>query len=161
MRDERTAARAKNKEGVRLMRAGDNGAAVDAFTEAIALDINYADAYLNRAKAYYNAGWQDESEADRNIYIDIQRKEIKEAQRVDYSRTRSRSRFGSGSDSRSGDSGARAAGPSVSTIGAIGAGVVLGGIVGVFFDVFWSGLVVGGIVGSIIDKVNRKWKAVQ
>ena len=161
MRDERAAARAKNKEGVRLMRVGDNGAAADAFTEAIALDINYADAYLNRAKAYYNAGWQDESEADRNIYIDIQRKEIKEAQRVDSSRYRYGYRYRSGSDSGSGDSGARAVGPGVSTIGSVGAGVVLGGMVGVFFGVFWSGLAVGGIVGSIIDKINRKLKAVQ
>ena len=145
------------------MRARDNLAAVDAFTEAIALDINYADAYLNRAKAYYNVGWQDESDADRNIYIEIQRKEIKEAQRVDSSRSRYRYgyRYRSSPDPGPGNSGARAAGPGVSTIGAIGAGVVLGGIVGTIVGDIISGLVVGGIVGSIIDKINRKFKAVQ
>ena len=60
----RRAATAKNREGLTLLKTEHYEAAVNAFSDAVLYDPDYARAYRSRAEAYRKLGRLDAAEAD-------------------------------------------------------------------------------------------------
>ena len=66
-----SAVRAHINRGAAYFREGDFDQAIAEYTEAIALDPDYADAYNNRGAAYLRVGDFDQAIADYNTTIAI------------------------------------------------------------------------------------------
>lgn len=129
----------KCSEGIRLLRAGDSPAAVQAFSAAINFDPNHWTAYFRRAEAYCNLGLEQRAKAD------FERAEFLMAavrQGVEESRA--------SSDSAAADMSAGAIiGRVVGVIMGALAGLVLGCVMGIYLCIFTgpAGAIFGGIAG--------------